>query len=169
MTVNKGILAVLRRSSTNMNLNHFAWSGPALQAEHRWAHAATKAATRTTETMTRTCFLTTEAGTRCHRPRRQKIAIAMKTQILGPKVETSVGVDLALKGSKHLETGVGFGEICRTVVCVKSSVLSSGGDNKSSFPSLCFCVLHFFVFVCTLFVSGQYNCSCYGKPTCECV
>ena len=56
-----------------------------------------------------------------------------------------------------------------TVVCVLSSVLSSGGDNKSSFPSLCFCVLHFFVFVCTLFVSGQYNCSCYGKPTCECV
>ena len=107
MTVNKGILAVLGRSSTNMNLNQFAWSGPALQAEHRWAHAATKAATRTTETMTRTCFLTTEAGT--HRPRRQKIAIAMKTQILGPKVETSVGVDLALKGSKHLETGVGFG------------------------------------------------------------
>ena len=34
-------------------------------------------------------------------------------------METSVGVDLALKGSKHLETGVGFGEICRTVVCVK--------------------------------------------------
>ena len=58
-------------------------------------------------------------------------------------METSVGVDLALKGSKHLETGVGFGEICRTVVCVLSSLLSSGGDNKSSFPSLCFALFCF--------------------------
>ena len=78
-----------------------------LPAEHPLAPAATVEAE--TQPATRTCFLSTEAGTdRLHPRRPPKIANAMKTQILGLKVETSVGVDLALK---HLETGVGFGEM----------------------------------------------------------
>ena len=82
-----------------------------LPAEHPLAPAATVEAE--TQPATRTCFLTMEAGTDRLHPRRQpKIANAMKTQILGPKVPNPLAlkaqmweVDWALVGTNWEKIG----------------------------------------------------------------
>ena len=136
--------------------------------------AAQTTTTGTTETTTtgtaRTCFHPKEAGIACPHRQKTKIAIATIMQILGQKVQNSWG-RFCSQGSKYRGQLGQYGTmdlLCSLPFLSQLSLSFSQLDTLKLF--LCFCLFcTVFVFVCTLFVSGQYNCSCYGKPTCECV